>query len=756
MKRRTFLVKIGSTLGLMGVMQGEWLSFGDKYYQALADSNPRKLALLVGINQYTKNPALTGCLTDVELQRELLIHRFGFQPSDILVLTDEQATRQGIETAFVEHLVQQAKPGDAVLFHFSGYGSRLEEQNESNLLHNVLLPVDGEEIAKQKTVNYLLEDTLLLLLKQLPTDRQIAVLDTSYYLPNRMPRGGLGIRTCLQRSEALLVDEELEFQKSLQKSVSLQNNYDFGGVVLTATSDVDQMAREVQLSGFSAGLFTYALTQYLWEALPATSIQVSISRVAAVMRASGAKQQPALILGNKNQQIASIRENFLPTHFDGAEGVVIGIDDDSKGVKLWLAGIPSNILESYGVGSRFNLIGENGDTGLVATLRSRGGLVGKAQVFNQLLNQTSNQASNVDTNTSPTVGQLIQEVVRVLPRNTGLVIGFDNGLERIERVDATSAFATMSYVSTVVVGEQPADYIFGKLRETKVIDSTATTSTSVYLIRYGLFNLSNELLPNTEGEIGEAIKLAVKGLAPKVPTLLAAKLWRLTENEGSSHLPVKASLEIVNGLIPRVIVQRETSRGTLGDKNSLRNAKKPSIVKSSTTETGQIASLPIGSKIQYRLQNNSDRQLYVMLLGVSSTGTAIALFPWEKNQQLDSAASPFILKDIVVQPGESLIIPKTTTGFEPIIQQPAMCGETQLVFSTAPFTLTLAALQAGKPNISDQQRLGQVTNPVEVAQALLQDLHNASAVIDINPADSYALNVNQWASFSFVYRVASG
>jgi Caspase domain/Domain of unknown function (DUF4384) len=744
MKRRKFLEKIGSTLGLMGVMQGEWLSLGNQHYQALADSSPRKLALLVGINQYPNSPALTGCLTDVELQRELLIHRFGFKASDILVLTEEQATRQSIETAFVNHLIGQAKPGDGVLFHFSGYGSRLQQLNNTSTLQNVLLPVDGEATPGQKTVNYLLEDTLLLLLKQLTTDRTIAVLDTSYYAPTRMPSGGLGIRTSLQTSKATLVEEELEFQKSLQKSVSLQNNSDFGGLLLTATSDVNQMAREVQLSGFSAGLFTYALTQYLWEALPANSMQVSISRVAATMRASGAKQQPALILANKNQQKSSITESFLPTHFDSAEGVVIGTDEDGKGVKLWLGGIPSQILESYGVGSRFNLIGDNGNIGLVTILRSRGGLVGKAQVFSQASN-----VSNADTTAIPKVGQLIQEVVRVLPRNTGLVIAFDNGLERIERVDATSAFANMGYVSTVVVGEQPADYIFGKLRETKVIDSTAITTTFVSLIRYGLFSLGNELLPNTEGEIGEAIKVAVKRLAPKIPTLVAAKLWRLTENEGSSRLPVKVSLEIVNGLIPRVISQRETSRVNIRDNNSLINAKKLA-----TAETGQISSLPIGSKIQYRLQNNSDRQLYVMLLGVSSSGRAMALFPWQKNEQLNPTANlfPFILKDIVVEPGQSLLIPPTT-GFELMIQQPTICGETQLIFSTAPFTLTLAALQAGKTNSYEQERLGKLTNPMEVAQALLQDLHNASAVIDINPAESYALDVNQWASFSFVYEV---
>ncbi|MBN3927070.1 caspase family protein, partial [Nostoc sp. NMS4] len=97
MKRRTFLERIGSILAVLGITEAEWLSLGNRYYQALAQPSPRKLALLIGINQYPKIPALSGCLTDVELQRELLIHRFGFQGSDILTLTEEQASREFIE-----------------------------------------------------------------------------------------------------------------------------------------------------------------------------------------------------------------------------------------------------------------------------------------------------------------------------------------------------------------------------------------------------------------------------------------------------------------------------------------------------------------------------------------------------------------------------------------------------------------------------------------------------------------------------------
>jgi hypothetical protein len=128
MKRRDFLGRVAQAIAALGLTDAGWLRLGDRYYQALAQPTRRKLALLVGINQYPYIQPLSGCLTDVELQRELLIHRFGFQGTDILTLTEQQATRQQIETAFLEHLTKQAQPGDVVVFHFSGYGRRVQRE----------------------------------------------------------------------------------------------------------------------------------------------------------------------------------------------------------------------------------------------------------------------------------------------------------------------------------------------------------------------------------------------------------------------------------------------------------------------------------------------------------------------------------------------------------------------------------------------------------------------------------------------------
>jgi hypothetical protein len=133
-ERRTFL----QGLLTLGLNQFSSIFRSEKnlatYQQALAANTPRKLALLIGVNDYGEAHSLQGCITDVERQRELLIHRYGFQSPDILILSDRQANRENLQTAFQEHLVQQAQAGDIVVIHFSGYGSQSASSQALTLL----------------------------------------------------------------------------------------------------------------------------------------------------------------------------------------------------------------------------------------------------------------------------------------------------------------------------------------------------------------------------------------------------------------------------------------------------------------------------------------------------------------------------------------------------------------------------------------------------------------------------------------------
>lgn len=118
LRRRHFLQLAGASLGAIGLNQVDFFRQGDRIHYALAQDTPRKLALLIGINGYYERP-LSGCANDVQLQYELLVHRYGFNPQDILIVTDENSagtldlpardiittpTRQTIINAFRDHL----------------------------------------------------------------------------------------------------------------------------------------------------------------------------------------------------------------------------------------------------------------------------------------------------------------------------------------------------------------------------------------------------------------------------------------------------------------------------------------------------------------------------------------------------------------------------------------------------------------------------------------------------------------------------
>ncbi|RMH73507.1 MAG: caspase family protein [Cyanobacteria bacterium J007] len=280
--RRQFLKFAGLSLGSLGFNCALFQHQARRYGQVLAQSTPRKLALLVGINQYPDQP-LEGCLNDVDLQRHLLIHRFGFNPKDILVVGDREATRTGILTAFEEHLIKQARPGDVVVYHYSGHGSRIADPNpilsepkRRRELNGTFVPVDSQLPAgypeQGGSVQDIMGHTLFLLMSALKTENVTVVLDSCF-------AGGATrqetVRSRSGGSNILVSSDEKTYQQQwlsrLQMSPSeFVNGYRRGvakGVVLAATAP-DQLAREAVINGFHAGLFTYILTYYLWREQP--------------------------------------------------------------------------------------------------------------------------------------------------------------------------------------------------------------------------------------------------------------------------------------------------------------------------------------------------------------------------------------------------------------------------------------------------------------------------------------------------------
>ena len=105
----------------------------------------KKRALIIAISAY---PAKTGWSTissvnDVPLIQQALTTQ-GFAEDDIAVLTDEQATKEGIVRALSE-LQTAAEPGDIVVIHYSGHGQQIFDDNgdETDGKDEALVPYDA-------------------------------------------------------------------------------------------------------------------------------------------------------------------------------------------------------------------------------------------------------------------------------------------------------------------------------------------------------------------------------------------------------------------------------------------------------------------------------------------------------------------------------------------------------------------------------------------------------------------------------------
>ncbi|HEY6291349.1 MAG TPA: caspase family protein [Terriglobia bacterium] len=119
-------------------------------HPAMAPDAPRKLALLVGINNYKyrdRISPLAGSINDVEDMRQVLIGKFEFPPENILVLEDSQATHAAIIQAIQTHLIAKAQPGDIVLFHYSGHGSQMKDVTGKMIsgLDETIVPYDSRD-----------------------------------------------------------------------------------------------------------------------------------------------------------------------------------------------------------------------------------------------------------------------------------------------------------------------------------------------------------------------------------------------------------------------------------------------------------------------------------------------------------------------------------------------------------------------------------------------------------------------------------
>lgn len=732
--RRHFLQFAGSTLASIGLSQLDLFSQGDRYGRVLAQSTPRKLALLVGVNKYESNTIrrLDGCLTDVELQRELLVHRYGFNPDDIRIVSDDsllKPTRQNILEAFETHLIKQAKPGDIVVFHFSGHGSLIRDPNplpelvvnengqkksvpNSEKLNGTMVPYD-RLTNNPEQVQDIMGRTLFLLTSALKTDNVTLVLDSCH--SGGDTRGNLQFRAIPSRlggNNASPSAAELEYQKRWMQELQLSEEQlttlrrkGIAKGVAIGSANYDQLAADAPFDNeaFYAGTFTYLLTRYLWQQSVDESIGTVFVNLARSTRSmTGDTQEPIYAVNpDRNSQKPAY---FLQPATPFAEAVVRSVTPEGQ-IQYWLGGISTLSLKANQNGTIFTALNSTGKEVAQIEQISRRGLVATGKV------KTGNL---VDV----TPGTLLRERVRGLPANLKLRVGLDPSLGK----DLAGMQAKLQEIDRieVVASHQTMNYRLGRMTSTYQTQAQRRGLATLPKVNsLGLFTGDLRPLAATFDQPGESATDAIARLAPRLKAFLAAEV-----------LKAIGGVDLVKG----------------------QQAKGLSVNVKATGQTGkQVAPnrfLP-GTQVQIEITNTSDRDLFVSVISIGDAGRMRVLFPY-----VDFAEG----RERIAK-GETLKTPEPTVNFS--LGTP---GLLEIMVLSSPESLrdALKALKeigarggvASSRGISREALRGD--DAVDVVGALLGNIDNRTRS-DMNVTTAVqAVDANRFSVISTTIEVVSG
>jgi len=699
--RRHFLKFAGSLLATLGIAELPIWQQSDRYARALSSPKGRKLALLVGINNYpVPNYAdLKGCITDVELQKALLINRFGFNPSDVLTLTNdtpEKPTRENILTAFEEHLIKQAKPDDVVVFHFSGHGDRVADPDPIKGANGELIDLNTAFVTYDPIGSSgIMGRSLFLLLSALKTDNVTTVLDSCY--SGGGTRGNVRIRSVQDTRAGLNFDPqpiaaELAYQKrwlsklnlTRDRLVQLRSQGVAKGIVIAA-AQAQQKAIDYPFEGFNAGLFTYLLTQSLWHQTSNQTIETdrAIANLIPSMNAITNDQVPfADFKRDRNLQTQPIY--FLPPALPTAEAVITSVSGDR--VEFWLGGVERDCLKK-GVGFQFDVFGASDKSTGTIKMESRQGLQAKG-----VLNGTAQ------------VGDRLRETSRTLPVNWQLAIGLDPSLGKdleIVRsaIQKSKRIVAVPYKSDKELYGMEVQYILSRMTADyrSQLEKIAITSKQPREIpsmdSIGLFTPSiDEMIPESFKEVGESMKVASDRLIPKLQSLLAARLVKLALNAKQSQLNFSAIMRI-EGQQDALVGQAFTVRGE--NSNPI-----------SASQTKSDRTIPLCSLFQFQLKNSGTEDLYLAIMAIDSSGNMTALYP----------AQGVVEDSLKLKAGMSKLIPDPATdNFQYRVKEKGF-GEALVVASRSPLrnAIKVSSERSGVPVLDS-------------VDALLTDLTGASS-----------------------------
>jgi metacaspase-1 len=262
----------------------------------------KKHALLVGINNYSTINDLQGCINDVTNVRNILKTFFEYSNNEIRVLTDERATRKNILER-LEKMVVDSKPGDSLIFHFSGHGSQIRDREGDELkdhMDELICPWD-----MNWDDGYITDDMLKTILDQLPEGVMMEIIldcchsgtgtrefdfgtyegfGSSFFANNRYAPPPIDIECRIQGDE-----DKMKPAKAFRTEKEIILNH-----VLWAGCKDNQTSADADIEGKYNGAFTYYFCKHIRESSGIIARSELHARIKNSLTYNGFNQTPQL------------------------------------------------------------------------------------------------------------------------------------------------------------------------------------------------------------------------------------------------------------------------------------------------------------------------------------------------------------------------------------------------------------------------------------------------------------------------------
>lgn len=307
---------------------------------------PRRWALIVGAGDYREfgdEPGgdLPGAANDARAMRDVLVSRWGFPAAGVRVLVDSAATREGIRRGLTEWLPSVAKPGDLVVFYFSGHGSQVLDQggDEDDGLDETLCPTD---VLRGRGTNDIRDDELGAWLRALPTRNVSVILDACH--------SGTATRSVLPgvRRKALARAPEAPAATPRPGAGGTGADAAGDGVLEISASEPGQYAVEWVYEDEGGtprpgGAFTTPLVRYLRQVPAGTSYQEVFRLTRDALRRGNFAQNPQISAGGADRPLFAVAG---PAMEEGGPAAPETFRLEPSPLRVGVAGLPAALVSA--------------------------------------------------------------------------------------------------------------------------------------------------------------------------------------------------------------------------------------------------------------------------------------------------------------------------------------------------------------------------------------------------------------------------